>query len=853
MIRLRKYYDTTRNTVYESQLSEDMNRIEKEINTLDGDLRNHKSDFQAHTSDQITHQGFSLRTYIESLYNRIRNLILNADGTNVKEVVDARVDTDGNIAPLLKERLDREYTKLLKKIKRTVNVDDYGADPTGVKDSTEAFKKALGNGKVRLNLSAGIYIVKGVKIPSWTYIVGQGMGVTTLKLHDDTPASEWVITNSDHASGNRNITVEGMTLDWNPERQGGVGATGGLHSSCLTFAQVKFGIVREVEGINPGLHCFDASAPTYDISATNYTQQGCRYIWFDHCIGSGYGDDGITTHYSEYIFISNCVMTHPSGKAHATGKANSNGIEIDDGTKHVWILDCYTEGNVRGIEVKAHGSWPAAQNVHVRGHESFRDVRAYDLRHIGHHLASEPWSETARDVTLVDCTAREPIYNDLYAGLEPKALVISAYQRVMVSKFRAIGDPTYNYKGTDIIAFQYKSRKVHVDGLQMTGFATAGSDIHVYGGEQRTDDVYISNFTIHDSAPVGIGIGGGVYYVTLSNGIVHTRGGTAGITSPNNQATIIAVRAVGYTDAAILAGQKYSSVPTNIKGGFRAAASSGSPLTDTSAIIAGSGTIIAKGERNFIAGVAGGATTEGSRNGVMFSWNSHTTGDSGSTGVMFSKNVKNSKEYTLALGHGNGNPSEANKKIELDAKNGTVRATSRIESVSDLKDFAEYFESTDGQKIEASYLVALEGEKVRKADAGDKILGVVSKTAGLVLGGAAFDWKNRYLRDEFGGIIYREVYDGELVITVPAENPDYDPSVEYKPREDRDEWHIIGLIGQVFVRIDSTVRVGDSVSAINGIATKSESNGYGTVMKIEMPYDEEKGYGVAKMIVTPQH
>ncbi|MGG3432560.1 peptidase G2 autoproteolytic cleavage domain-containing protein, partial [Bacillus subtilis] len=167
--------------------------------------------------------------------------------------------------------------------------------------------------------------------------------------------------------------------------------------------------------------------------------------------------------------------------------------------------------------------------------------------------------------------------------------------------------------------------------------------------------------------------------------------------------------------------------------------------------------------------------------------------------------------------------------------------------------FAEYFETTDGQKIEASYLVALEGEKIRKADVGDKILGVVSKTAGLVLGGAAFDWKDRYLRDEFGGIIYREVYDGERVITVPAENPDYDPSEEYKPREERDEWHVIGLIGQVFVRIDSTVRVGDSVSAMNGIATKAESNGYGTVMKIEMPYDEEKGYGVAKMIVTPQH
>jgi len=28
-------------------------------------------------------------------------------------------------------------------------------------------------------------------------------------------------------------------------------------------------------------------------------------------------------------------------------------------------------------------------------------------------------------------------------------------------------------------------------------------------------------------------------------------------------------------------------------------------------------------------------------------------------------------------------------------------------------------------------------------------------------------------------------------------NPDYDPSKEYKPREDRDEWHIVGLLGQI--------------------------------------------------------
>ncbi len=209
-----------------------MEAIESSVNGLESEITRHKKAATAHTSEQIDHGGFSLRTYIDGLYNRVRNLILNADGTNVKEVVDARVNADGEIAPLLKERLDKEYNKLLRKITRNVNVDDY-ADPTGETDSTEAFKRAIGNGKVRLNLSAGEYVIRGVKLPSWTYLIGQGMGVTTLKLHEDTPASEWVVTNADHAKGNRNIVVEGMSLDWNPDRQGGVGATGGVHSSCL--------------------------------------------------------------------------------------------------------------------------------------------------------------------------------------------------------------------------------------------------------------------------------------------------------------------------------------------------------------------------------------------------------------------------------------------------------------------------------------------------------------------------------------------------------------------------------------------------------------------------------------------
>ncbi|MFP3748298.1 hypothetical protein SB816_35115, partial [Achromobacter sp. SIMBA_011] len=67
----------------------------------------------------------------------------------------------------------------------------------------------------------------------------------------------------------------------------------------------------------------------------DYTAQGCKYVWIDNCRASNYGDDGITTHYSEYIFINNCHCINPSGEAHDKGSSNSNGIEVDDGSKNV--------------------------------------------------------------------------------------------------------------------------------------------------------------------------------------------------------------------------------------------------------------------------------------------------------------------------------------------------------------------------------------------------------------------------------------------------------------------------------------------------------------------------------------
>ncbi|UNJ90602.1 hypothetical protein [Bacillus licheniformis] len=60
----------------------------------------------AHTSDQIIHfDGLTVSDEIERAKKRINNLILNADGTNIKEVVDLRVNNKGEVFDTANDRL----------------------------------------------------------------------------------------------------------------------------------------------------------------------------------------------------------------------------------------------------------------------------------------------------------------------------------------------------------------------------------------------------------------------------------------------------------------------------------------------------------------------------------------------------------------------------------------------------------------------------------------------------------------------------------------------------------------------------------------------------------------------------
>lgn len=108
-------------------------------------------------------------------------------------------------------------------------------------------------------------------------------------------------------------------------------------------------------------------------------------------------------------------------------------------------------------------------------------------------------------------------------------------------------------------------------------------------------------------------------------------------------------------------------------------------------------------------------------------------------------------------------------------------------------DYAEYFESTDGTALQIGTTVVLENGKIRQATESDtNIIGAIRpKNASLFLGNnAEHKWNQKYLKDDFGAYILDA--EGMRIL-----NPDYDPDVEYIPREKRDEWNIVGLVGQV--------------------------------------------------------
>jgi len=192
-------------------------------------------------------------------------------------------------------------------------------------------------------------------------------------------------------------------------------------------------------------------------------------------------------------------------------------------------------------------------------------------------------------------------------------------------------------------------------------------------------------------------------------------------------------------------------------------------------------------------------------------------------------------------------------------------------------DYAEAFEWKDGNpksEDRVGLFVELSGDKISIAREGSEYIGIVSATPNVVGDEGAMNWKDKYLKDDFGRVIYEDIKDASKeitadqkarlaklrkadnltdkqkkalerleeienrpcpIISAPKLNPEYDPNKEYILRKDRKEWDNIGLLGQLRVKDDNTAKAGDRVLPTKGgIATKSSTGkGYKVIKRIK--------------------
>lgn len=91
-------------------------------------------------------------------------------------------------------------------------------------------------------------------------------------------------------------------------------------------------------------------------------------------------------------------------------------------------------------------------------------------------------------------------------------------------------------------------------------------------------------------------------------------------------------------------------------------------------------------------------------------------------------------------------------------------------------------------------------------------------------------------------------------LEAPAEAPGHDPSKPYTPRHERpDEWTVVGLLGQLPIRVAAGVQADDEIAAgPGGLGVKATGPAKGArieVMEISQAFDPALGYAIAWCLV----
>lgn len=261
---------------------------------------------------------------------------------------------------------------------------------------------------------------------------------------------------------------------------------------------------------------------------------------------------------------------------------------------------------------------------------------------------------------------------------------------------------------------------------------------------------------------------------------------------------------------------------------------------------------------------------------------SRTTGTN--SAILASRGTENTLPYHIVAGYSSETvgPSTANRTLAFRVSTGRLQIAGSLEENNAFGDIAEVLPNAEGVPHEPGVILTLAPSGVAPAEAGDDVVGVVSATAGVVLGASEFCWQGRYLRDEWGCFVTREVthvsfryrnghnetveYAGpvsESPVDVPTdavyatfdervENPEWDASIPQVGRLDRPaEYTVVGILGQVLVRVDDSVSPGDYVTPLgSGVGQQSDRREKIKCFQITSAYRPERGFAIARCFIS---
>ncbi|OLO40322.1 hypothetical protein BTR23_07485 [Alkalihalophilus pseudofirmus] len=804
------------------------------------------------------------------------------EGDSSVEAAQARLDAEGNSYSTLKERLDTEHTGLSEHLAQiAIQTTSFGTTGDGTEQSAKiqsAIDSLLLTGGTVL-IPSGLYLIENtLLLPDNVYLRGVG-DKTVLKL--TAGESRPIISNADPENGNTNIRIENIMLDGNRTQQTHDGNNPYPWAGVILYRNVKRSTIRDVKVTSSFRYSINIASTLFPDPNFEKASEDILITGVD-C--SDFGDDGVTVHQSRRVIVTDSFFHGAVSVEDGSPSGNSNGVEADDGCGDIIIANCIAYDCMNGYQIKGHPERTAARRVVLSNCLALDNWNeGIAIRQLGAQL------DQSTDVILSNCFVENSGSHGVWVhdyknvhidnvGVKNSGghgLFLEQVEKAFISNIsieKSVGTGIFgtkvnyvNFSNIDIDDADFglrfdessynmfnsiRTNKTKNHGIHMRSNCHKNKfsmiDINAAGisYEFPSDGIRLSSGSVgnnFDQVEVrrldGFATNGfHIAHADCANNFISNLIASSSFASKINDlgtGTIIftenenASQRSSNADTGIVSNRHFRQINASERSRASASWSQVNASTD----------VIASGERSVISASSVSAEARELRSMVFAS-----------------QRVINDVPSSVAGGAGGtGDASTANRKWHVYSTTGNIEHSGTMSSGHSFTDFAELFPNSTGVEQGNGLLQTLDGHGVRPAQEGERVIGVTSATAGIILGDTPFSWQGRWLKDEFGAYIYEDVEDEETgeMVSVPKENPDYDPEKEQLTRKERpDEWSVVGLVGQVYVRVTEECKVTDYIKAYSdGIGTVSDAQTNIQVMKITTPYDSAKGYSVAFCII----